>query len=188
MDLVPTMKQSLTQTRTKRKPPAISIPFAVSEAARPFVLNVYDKFNMASRKLIERLGESNWQRYVTVRARMDQIANTEANDEETREMDRPKPVVLEKNPPQSVFTPYSVFHDSGIGTSMTSASLHAASVASHTSFISSQAEEGNSKTRVPPTPPEVARNEPFRCFICGHVLFKLRNRVEWKYVNLEIFR
>ncbi|KAL9118833.1 MAG: hypothetical protein Q9187_004614 [Circinaria calcarea] len=159
-----------SSTSAIRTVPATGIPFTVSEAARPFVLNVLDKFPLADSKLIERLGESNWQRYMTIRATMDQIN---------------KHTIFGKEPPRSVFTPYSVFHDSGMGTSMASASHYAASVASHTSFISSQAEEGNSTMRVPPTPPEVALNEPFECFICGHELFKIRNRVDWKWVNMQ---
>ena len=170
MDLVPTMEQSLAHTQALGMVPATGIPFTVSEAARPFVLNVLDKFPLADSKLIERLGESNWQRYETIRATMDQIT---------------KHTVFGKEPPQSIFTPYSVFHDSGMGTSMASASHYAASVASHTSFISSQVEEGNSTMRVPPTPPEVAINEPFECFLCGHELFKIRNRVDWKWVKLQ---
>ncbi|KAL9121957.1 MAG: hypothetical protein Q9187_001482 [Circinaria calcarea] len=185
MDLLPTMEQSLAQSRAIRKAPALRIPFTVSEAARPFVLNVHDKFSMADSKLVERLGESNWQRYVTVRARMNRIASVNDVNGETREVEWTKPVVFGKNPPQSMFTPYSVFHDSGMGTSMASTSRYTASVASHTSFISSQAEEGKATLRVPPTPPEVALNEPFRCFICGHMLFKIQNRVDWKWVNLE---
>ena len=156
--------------------------FAVSEAARPWVSNVSDKFDKADTKLVERLGESNWQRFLTVRARMSQIASAPKSVLAPQIEKIPVRTVF-KESPRSVFRPLSMFHDSGLGSSIPSTlapSHYAQSVASHTSFITSLAEGEESGRRVPPTPVEVASGEPFRCEICGHQLFNIRNRIDWK--------
>ncbi|MCJ1479097.1 hypothetical protein MMC13_007781 [Lambiella insularis] len=167
MELVPTIEQTLAHAEfggfhkaAKRK------PFVVTELARPFVQNVADKFTKADDSLVERLGVSNWQRYTTICARLE---NPEA----------PHAQILE-TVPNSVFTPLSLFHDSGLGSSVPGISRYAASGASHTSFVSSLAKDGSSNLRVPPTPKEVGMGEPFKCEICAHVLYNICNRVDWK--------
>ena len=173
LDLVPTMERSLTHAiKISSESSANRTPFSVTEAARPFVLMIADKFTNASIKLIERLGEANWQRYVQIREKMDETSN------------RYHVVVTQEGHskciPQSVFAPCTLFHNSGIGTSVATVTEHAASVASHTSFISSNAEESRGSLRVPTMPAEVSEGKPFQCFICKNMLFKIRTRVEWK--------
>ena len=80
----------------------------------------------------------------------------------------------------SVFQPQTLFHDSGIGTTVASQSQYAQTEASHTSFVSSLAEQEKGKLRVPPTPLEVGTGEPFRCHLCGFVQIKIKNRIDWK--------
>ena len=186
MDLVPTMEHTLAhlEATARKQPPSKRIAFAVSEAARPWVANVYDKFNDADTDLVERLGESNWQRFVTIRARMDQIASAPKNEPAPPIEQIPVQAVF-VDKPQSIFKPLSLFQDSGLGSSVASApatSQHAQSVASHTSFMTSLAEGEDSSRRVPPTPFEVSLGKPFRCEICGHQLFNIKNRLDWKYV------
>jgi hypothetical protein len=82
--------------------------------------------------------------------------------------------------PKSIFVPVSLYHDSGLGSSMPAQSSHAATVASHSSFVSSLAEDNTGNLRVPSTPKEVSKGIPFKCNICGHVLSRIRNRVDWK--------
>ena len=163
MDLIPTLEKSLAHIESQPHITYSARPsFSVSEAALPFVLQVHDKFPTAPTKLVERLGESNWQRYVTLR-----------NGVQCREE-------TEETAPSSVFVPELMFHDSGIGTSMASTTQQAISVASHTTFISSHAEEGHTSLRVPTTPPEVALGKPFKCEVCSEVLHTIKNRIDWK--------
>ncbi|KIW31769.1 hypothetical protein, variant [Cladophialophora immunda] len=135
-----------------------NIIFSVTEAARPYVLQVHDKFRNASPFLVEHLGEANWQRYVRVKSKM------EAGG------------VVEDLPelPKSLFQPFSDFRDSGIGSS------HAMSTASHTSFQSTDTDASKGRARVPKTPSEVNRGLAFTCFICGKRLSTIRNRIDWK--------
>lgn len=180
MDLVPSMEGSLVHLQMVKSHPAAPVraPFSVSEPARPFVQNISDKFQRADTCLVERLGESNWQRFVTIRARMEQmLCKTEPDAEVAKEI---TPITVFKQAPQSVFMPFSLFHDSGLGSSVPTMRAYAASTASHTSFVSSIATDGTSALRVPPTPKEVQAGEPFKCEICGHILSKIKNRVDWK--------
>ena len=189
MDLVPTMERTLahldaTAQKAHRRP---GVVFAVSEAARPWVSNLSDKFDKADTKLVERLGESNWQRFLTVRARMSQIASAPKDVLAPCFEKIPAQAVFKENP-QSIFRPVSMFHDSGLGSSIPSApgpSHYAQSMASHTSFITSLAEGEDSSRRVPPTPAEVAAGKPFRCEICGYQLFSIKNRIDWKWVVIK---
>lgn len=80
----------------------------------------------------------------------------------------------------SVFQPETLFHDSGIATTVASHSQYAQTEASHTSFVSSLAEQETGKLRVPPTPLEVGTGEPFRCHLCGFLQSKIKNRIDWK--------
>jgi len=180
MDLLPSMEGSLTHLQMIKSHPAAPIraPFSVSEPAHPFVQNISDKFERADTCLVERLGESNWQRFVTIRARTKQFVCKQEQDAEV--IEELSPVTLFKQAPQSMFTPLSLFHDSGLGSSVPTIRPYAASAASHTSFVSSLATDGNSALRVPPTPREVQAGEPFTCEICGHRLVNIKNRVDWK--------
>ena len=176
MELVPSMEGSLAHLHVVKSHSAAPIraPFSVSGPARPFVQNISDKFEQADNRLIERLGESNWQRFVTIRARMDQISCKTDPDAEV------SPMKLFAQAPQSLFTPLSLFQDSGLGSSVPTIRCYATSAASHTSFVSSVATDGTSALRVPSTPKEVQMGEPFRCEICGHRLVNIKNRVDWK--------
>lgn len=122
-----------------------------------------DKYCKADEGLIERLGEANWQRHLFVRRKMDQIAEWPEHE--------PITIFEEKA---------TVFHDSGIGATISGPSQYAASAASHTSFISSLTEGGKGAIRVPPTPKEIVAGEFFCCNLCGLSQSGLRNRVDWK--------
>ena len=88
------------------------------------------------------------------------------------------PEIASHEPPKSIFQPFSVFHDSGLGTSLPAQSQVAISVASHTSFLS---EEGDlHRRRVPKMPDEVGLGKPFKCNLCGQTLSFIKNRISWK--------
>ncbi|MCJ1402972.1 hypothetical protein MMC11_006194 [Xylographa trunciseda] len=180
MDLVPTMEQSLARLRSGgiQAPTSTRVPFLVSDLALPWVQNVSDKFGSADQALIERLGEANWQRYMTLRARTEQMVQSLDIEEGVAE-DFPV-VQIFQTVPHSVFKPHSLFHDSGMGSSVPTLPRYAMSVASHTSFLSSLVDDGALALQVPPTPVEVDLGKPFRCEICGHLLSNIKNRVDWK--------
>ena len=60
MALVPTMEQTLLASR-HAETVQDHVKFSISDAAHSYVMNVYDKFVNAETKLVERLGEANYQ-------------------------------------------------------------------------------------------------------------------------------
>jgi hypothetical protein len=175
MDLRPVLEQSLNDLSQPFAKRAGVLPtkFQVTESARPYVLQVHDKYREAESALVERLGEANWQRYVRIKAMM-----AAAMTREYPELVVPENVISEI--PKSTFQPVSLFHDSGLGTSMPSRSQYAASNASHTSFLSTETDIAKGRLRVPKTPVEVGEGIAFTCFICAQRLSGIRNRVDWK--------
>ena len=134
--------------------------FEVSGSAMIYVRNILDKFPNADFKLVQRLGEANWQRHVKIRSG-NQISKVE----------------LEVAGAKSVFCDSSVFHDSGQWSSMPSTSCYAPSASS---FVSKVGDDDSEYFRVPRTPTEAFESKPFKCFICGRLLAQIKNRVDWK--------
>jgi hypothetical protein len=168
MDLLPTIDhvyrtaRSLTVTATMPR----QMVFHVSEAAKYYVLQIVDKYRDANITLVERLGEVNWQRHNFLKMGKQRLTK----------IDRPE--IASREPPKSTFQQFSVFHDSGLGTSLPAQSQVATSVASHTSFLS---EEGDRhRRRVPKMPDEVGLGIPFECNLCGQTLSFIKNRIDWK--------
>jgi hypothetical protein len=145
-------------------------PFRVSEPADFFVRHVGDKFPKADVNLVQRMGQANWERRERIREQMDVASRTDQ-------------VYVNEDPAiaQSVFKPTSLFHDSGLGSSIP------ASIASHRSFASSLASNAKGSLRVPDAPAEVALGKPFKCDFCGHRLLNTRTRVDWKSVPYSLF-
>jgi hypothetical protein len=171
MDLLPSIERTALAPKdiqgTKVDATPASIPFQVSRPAHAYVLQVRDKFPEAEKKLIERLGEANWQRRLRIREVPQEFAE-----------------VVGGETAKSIFMPVSMFHDSGLGTSVPTQSAYAPTTASHSSFRTTATENQVGTYRVPPTPKGVFDGVPFACEICGHVLRNIKNRVDWKYVNL----
>lgn len=168
MDLLPSMENmlSLIGENDLGDKAASPIAFQVSDPARSYVIRVYDKFKRANTRLIERLGEANWQRHISLRTHHTQ--NVKVPQE-----------TLDKAP-KSIFVPVSLFHDSGLGSTLPAYSSYAATVASHSSFVSSVEDSEIGELRVPATPKEVFDGVPFECTICGHTLRKIKSRIDWK--------
>ena len=133
-----------------------------------YVKLIREKFKQAHCKLVERLGEANWQRHRDVR---DKIENTELFPEERKRLGGGSSIEC------SLFRPYSDFHDSGIGTSVPAQTEYAPS---HTSFLSSNTEGEHAPLRVPKEPSEVGARKPFQCFLCRDVILNVKNRIDWK--------
>lgn len=169
-ELSPILEQNLSRVRLHERkamyPPIV--PFAVSRPALTYVGLVRDKFKSAGQKLVERLGEANWQRHIKIREQLDPALP---------QSEHPATSALKDLVAHSVFRPYSAFHDSGIGTSLPAVTAYAPS---HTSFRSSASEGVRGAIRVPPTPAEVGTWQPFQCFVCKMTLSTIRNRVDWK--------
>jgi hypothetical protein len=171
MDLSPTMEQIVKDSNLAGEDPMTGpqgITFHVTESARQYVLQVHDKFRDAPKALVERLGEANWQRFVRIRASM-------RRQEQQGAENKQEPVAA-----KSAFAPISKFHDSGLGSSILAHSQAAASIASHSSFVSTHIDDDVGRLRVPPTPDEVGNGLPFECFICGQLQSKVKNRIDWK--------
>ena len=164
MQLAPTLEQNLIHaenTRFHASSPT-GVPFSVSSPAAIYVSLVRDKYSQAETRLVERLGEANWQRHIGVRNRM-----------EPETLKPPEELAIAK----SVFRPHSAFHDSGIGTSNPAQTQYALS---HTSFQSSNTEGELKSLRVPAPPPEVHDGIPFQCSICRSMVTNIKTRVDWK--------
>lgn len=183
MDLLPSMEKTLSYTKSPnldKTPPQVA-EFHVSGPAKAYVLRVYDRFQRADSRLVKRLGEANWQRHIALRKTQEyEHDGLEVVQAAVKEL---APVARDKEAPRSVFIPVSLFNDSGIGSSVPAArSSYAATTVSHSSFVSSLAQDDHDGLRVPPTPKEVLSGIPFTCDICGHILSRITNRVDWKYV------
>ncbi len=176
MELVPTLEEALATTKDyhdmKQEVPAAILQ--VSGPAQPFILLIHDKFRRAELSLVRRLGEANWVR--SGRMRNSPAASTCFHDESGE-----LPEVLRRNypaasvAPNSLLASESIFHDSGLGTSIPAKSQYAAS------FASPLSQETGGSAKVPPTPKEVFAGEPFRCQLCQNTLLAVKSRADWKY-------
>ena len=110
--------------------------------------------------------------------------DTDEDSSSDDELEREEEQRQEHQVPHSLFRPYSAFHDSGIGTSVPAQTSYAQS---HTSFLSSNTEGEHGSPRVPPTPVGVSAGKPFQCYLCGHVLSSIKNRVDWEVSTIFIF-
>ncbi|KAJ6144079.1 hypothetical protein N7471_003532, partial [Penicillium samsonianum] len=160
MDLVPVIEKhiSLLQYKVEPRPTPLDNVIRLSESARPFAMRIRDRFTIALTPLVERLAEANWERSIRIRAQEEEpyLADHDA---------------------LTLFKPYSLFNDSGLGTSVPTRSQYAATAASHTSFLSIAGKEAHGRPRVPSLPQE--GGIPFQCDYCRKTV-SLRNRIEWK--------
>jgi DNA-directed RNA polymerase subunit M/transcription elongation factor TFIIS len=182
VELGPTLQQNVLYARKARTgssfPPLV--PFHLSDPAKVYVSLIREKYRTAEDQLVDRLGESNWQRHKMVRERMDTTKSYPGRaDGHVEEI----PAIEDRNDLYSAFRPYSAFHDSGIGTSVPAHTIYAPS---HTSFQSTNFEGDQGSVRVPSTPEEVSAGKPFQCPLCGDLLTNVRNRIEWKSVSVDL--
>ncbi len=173
LDLIPTLEATVAHVERPQAEIARTAneSFHASGPAQIYISLLRDKFPAADTRLVERLGEANWQRHINIRKRIEQI------DGSAESGPTAVPTGLTAG---SMFQPQTLFHDSGIGTSVPAQSCLAPSEASHMSFISSLADKEKGAARVPPTPVEVGLGEIFRCYLCGQMQLKIKNRVGWK--------
>lgn len=170
MDLIPSMTRTLNMAQQElfQNSNSNSPEFTVSGPAQTYVRMVSDRFPKADTRLVQRMGEANWQRHIALR----KVPTVEAQ------------ALLQEEPeveglPKAWFVPVSMFHDSGLGSSKT-ASKYEATMALCSSLLSSNTVQEDEALRVPRTPKEVIEGKPFKCDICGHMLHNIKDRINWK--------
>ncbi|TPR10274.1 Complex I intermediate-associated protein 30 (CIA30) family protein [Aspergillus niger] len=124
MELVPVIERNISRLKKEEQSQHVPLQseFRLSQDAQPFAMRIRDRFISASTLLVERLAEANLERSIRVR-------ENEVDDE-----------VLDA---LTLFKPYSQFCDSAIGTSLAPTSRYAATTASHTSFLWTNATKGS---------------------------------------------
>ena len=180
VELGPILVQNVAYARkahTKSSHPPV-IPFHLSDPAKVYVSLVREKFRNAQDHLVDRLGESNWQRHNMVRQQM-KNANSRLGVDSGLVVESSTIYLDHKDDLFSEFRPFSAFHDSGIGTSLPA---HTTYAPSHTSFQSTNPDGENVSVRVPPMPEQFGPGKSCMCPICGNTLPNIANRIEWKLV------
>jgi hypothetical protein len=168
MDLCPTLEHTFNdmhKTNSRRAPRSARGNISVTPAAVPYVRNVQDKFPRANQELVRRLGEANWQRHERLRAI--QASGPASESKAIKDS-------------KSLFRPVSLFQDSALGSSIRTQSQRAESNASHSSFVSSSADNEKSRFQVPGLPKGASYGEPFMCPYCCEMVFKVNSRIDWK--------
>lgn len=112
------------------------------------------RFPDAEPELVDRLGESNWERYRRIRAQCE--ANSGQEDV------------------AAVSSRETMFYDSGLGTSVPNRTGYALTIASFTTSLAN-----GSHAKVPPLSEEAKRGMPFTCDACGKSVRYQRSR-DWK--------
>ncbi len=173
LDLIPTLEATLAHVERPQAKMVCTKKelFRASGPAQIYISLLRDKFPEADKRLVERLGEANWQRHINIRKRIEQIDGSAESG---------SVAITTAFIAGSIFQPPTLFHDSGIGTSVPAQSCPAPSEVSNTSFISSLADKEGGAARVPPTPAEVDLGEIFRCYLCGQMQLNIKNRMGWK--------
>jgi hypothetical protein len=187
MDLLPTIQACCHMERIPSSEESEAKQHQIPQstpAAAPYVVLIQDKFPSIDSNLARRLGEATWQR---VCRRLDLLRHAEdlplkgKNRLSPEVEDDDKEEVEEEEGYPSQIIPISDILDSGLGTSLPTASRHAATVSSHASFISTESAANRGALRVPSIPAGAFFGLHFRCQFC-QLSVKVRNRIEWKYV------
>ncbi len=180
MELLPTLEAAYRLKHTPRVDRNAHRHFRVTSTATPYVRHIRDKFPHAHSRLADRLGEANWQRHERLR---------------NPAWKRPDADDTEQNPGRSIqkartfFDPVSIFKDSALGSSLNNRTEKAASVASHSSFLSSALGDPKTKLRVPKMPEGTEWGSPFACPYCASMI-DVHSRVDWKlhvYSDLQAY-
>ena len=191
MDTTASLEQAAEATKSRIIDFEISqIPLPISDAsemAQSYCRNILDKFPDAPQMLVQRLGEANCERHKRIRNRLENAWSLEEIATQIK-------VEVEDDCQQTVSGEETLFHDSGIGTSIAASSvMHAGpqnsalstkppkalSVATFTSFLTDETYHGG---RMPSLPSDACAGKPFRCDLCGQIVRNVSTWVDWKYV------
>lgn len=155
MDLDPLFKNPALDLSLTKQKVVETIEWAPEKV---YCEKVQQRFPQASSSLVLRLGEANWACYLRLQNQRN------ARDEPT------------ESASQNVDTGTiagSKFHDSGIGTSLPTATSYAETVMTYT------AETDGQKIRIPPLPEDAKRGESFECIACARFI-RVRSTRSWK--------
>lgn len=143
--------------------------------ASHYCRKILDRFPLMDKRLVERLGVASWQRHNRVRETLG--AATEVSSpgdhlfEEEGSTDQSEGDALERS---------TKFHDSGLGTTIRTASKYTASQDSYQSFMSSKADIDGGCAKLPTLPSEALSAKPFTCSVCGCLVRNVKNKLQWR--------
>lgn len=131
-----------------------------------------DRFPQAKIQFIEKIGPQNWQR--TNRIKQLRTQTVDEDDEDKSEHLAPLVTSTE-----------SVFHDSGLGSSIGSdakdeGAFITLQVAKSVASVDSHMSHDEDTEHLPPMPQEILEGKPFHCFICEHIIKGVSNRPQWE--------
>ena len=194
MDTTASLEQVAETTKSRTVAAKVDqvplLMFEASEMAQSYCRNIMDKFPGAPQGLVQRLGEANCERHKRIREQLEYPCNLEEVRTQL-EVDE-----VEDDCKQTDAGRDTLFHDSGLGTSIAAPSTllavpptstflnrrpaKAPSTATFTSFLTDDTSHGG---RMPPMPYDAHTGKPFKCNICGQIIRNVTTRVDWKYVN-----
>ncbi|KAK1759052.1 hypothetical protein QBC47DRAFT_97977 [Echria macrotheca] len=155
MDLDPLFKNPALDLSLTKQKAAETIEWAPEKA---YCEKVQQRFPQASISLVHRLGKANWDRYL----RLQYQRNTTHEPSESAPQDVDTGTVAG-----------SKFHDSGMGTSLPTASSYAETVMTYTAGTDGE------KIRIPQLPEDAKRGESFECIACAR-LIRATTTTSWK--------
>jgi hypothetical protein len=178
MNLLPSLQHILDYKLREEQNLKVKIQenqFIPTQAASAYINIIREKYPKAKTDLVERLGEANWQRHLTIRKKLEASAKEVPRAEEEISVAKP------------LFHPISTFQDYGLETSLSTPNIRAdASVASHSSFRTSATEGSMDSLRVLEMPLAVKLGVQFKCQICGKSVRGIKDRYQWKYATPHV--
>ena len=172
MDLLPSIESMLCHIESFTD----SSNFEVSAGAHIYVQQVRDQFPRAENRLIERLGEANWQRYMILHQAAGQASKEEGHFDKSDAGDAP---VLKRPSIKSLFAPVSLFCKPHPDNSRRSQSSYADTVASDSPPDVYLDKSEDLDIRVLHLPVEANGGSQFTCHICQHKLLDTKNNMDW---------
>jgi hypothetical protein len=187
MDLAPVLERQIGNLhyQTKSQPAGLENGVLLSQSALPLAVRILDRcvfsavciqwanwqnrFPTAPVILVERLAEAHWKRYIQIRGPEEELLVQDQSS---------------NHGSVTMFKPYSMFHDPGLGASNSTISNEPATVTPHTSLLSTR-EGVDGRPRVPPLPQETGIQ--FHCDYCQKSI-SMRDRTEWKCVYRDLIK
>ncbi|KAK3369286.1 hypothetical protein B0T24DRAFT_358697 [Lasiosphaeria ovina] len=179
MDLDPLFRNPVLDVSTQKEDKALQILEWAPEKA--YVDKIQQRFPQADGSLVEMLGRANWSRYLRCQEQRNGTGEEEEEEDEAEVIYNRAPAAVRASVELHGTIVSSKYHDSGLGTSLPTASVYAETVMTY-----SGPGEGQ-KIRIPPLPDEARRGKPFACVACGKTVHISNNR-KWKqhlYVDLR---
>ncbi len=136
-----------------------------------FCDKIQQRFPKAEATLVEKLGKANWARFLSCQEKRNYSAEIGTTSQANAAGDKDEDGTVAAS---------SKYHDSGLGTSLPTASSYAETVMTY------GAADGQ-KVRIPPLSDEAKKGAPFQCLACG-IWVRITKNSRWKhhlYLDLE---